>query len=195
MKDNLNNYLKEILEVLLHVFIVFTIIVIIPYLVSGIWPPFSSVLSESMEPNIQKNDMIFIIDNERYTDSNLYGGIHTIDDEKKKSFNEYGSVILYKPDGNSDDIPVIHRAAYFTEEDEDWTLQLDRNDTYYNSCSSIDYCPAPNKGYITLGDNNNGVYDQTAGISKPVKEEWIIGRAQYRAPSFGTIRNIIHNNS
>ncbi len=52
--------------------------------------------------------------------------------------------------------------------------------------------PAPYSGYITKGDNvvTNKHFDQEGQISylTPVKDEWIIGTAQYRIPYLGYIR-------
>ena len=51
---------------------------------------------------------------------------------------------------------------------------------------------APYSGYITKGDNvvTNQYYDQEGQISyeMPVKDEWVIGTAQYRIPYIGYVR-------
>lgn len=186
----MNDNIKDILEVVAHSVIIFLIVVGIPFMISGVWPPFVSVLSESMEPNINTNDMVFVIDNERYTDDELYGGIYTMEHNSRSAFGQYGDVIVFYRDGDENSIPVLHRAAFTVSEDEDWTDRADSTHIQSNNCDEVRNCPAPHDGVITLGDNNTG-YDQASGLSEPVKEEWVIGRAKYRVPSLGTFRNII----
>jgi|AntRauMinimDraft_3_1070383.scaffolds.fasta_scaffold01431_2 signal peptidase len=189
MDDDLKKYIIDIIEPALHFILIFTLIIGVPFFISGVWPPFVSILSESMEPNIDTGDMVFIVDNERYnSEYTSYGGVQTIEDESRKSFNNYGDVIVYSRNGNSNSIPIIHRAAFYVEDNENWIHKANKSKLPSLSCNEVTYCPAPNAGIITIGDNNNG-YDQAAGISKPVKSDWIIGRAEYRVPILGTIRN------
>ena len=58
------------------------------------------------------------------------------------------------------------------------------------SCNELTYCPAPNSGFITKGDNpsTNTEYDQAQAMSRPVKPEWIKGKAMVRIPGLGWIR-------
>lgn len=188
MEDKWKSYILEFIESALYFILIFTIVVGIPFMISGVWPPFVSILSESMEPNINTGDMVFVVDNERYTDNTVYGGVNTMENETRKSFNEYGDVIVFNRDGDNSSVPVIHRAAFYVEEDENWIHRANKNKLSSLSCNEIENCPAPNEGIITIGDNNKG-YDQAAGITKPVKEDWIIARAQYRIPLLGLIRN------
>lgn len=190
MNDKTKNTLYEIGMNIFHFLIVFTIIIIIPYTMSGIWPPFVSIMSGSMEPNINTGDLIYTIDNERYTDDSKYAGVYTMEDKERKSFNEYGDVIVYYPDGDKTRTPVIHRAAFYVEEGDNWVGDAD-SDIIINSCSEVKNCPAPNKGFITIGDDNS-FYDQSSDISRPVKEEWIHSRANNRVPYLGIIRNFLN---
>ena len=52
-------------------------------------------------------------------------------------------------------------------------------------------CPAPHEGYITKGDGNER-YDQSQGISGPVKSSWIKGTAEVRIPWIGYIKLIFN---
>ena len=53
---------------------------------------------------------------------------------------------------------------------------------------------APNDGYITLGDNNHGVYDQEAPsicYLEPVQKDWILGIARFKVPYLGYLRSLV----
>ena len=94
-----------------------------------------------------------------------------------KMFENYGDVILYHPYGDEGSTPIIHRAMYRVEAGEPmWEGGP----------------PAPYSGYITKGDNvvTNQHFDQEGQISylMPVKDDWVIGTAQYRIPYLGYIR-------
>lgn len=182
--DSINK--NEILRFIFEFLIVFILIVGVPFMLSGVWPPFVNIISESMEPNMNSGDMVFIVENERYVDGSVHAGINTGESEAKKKFNKYGDVIVYYPDGKNESIPIIHRAELYVEKGEDWTKKADREHLTYNDCSMLKYCPAPHSGFITLGDNNQ-YYDQVGNISSPVKEEWVVGRAMYRIPYAGDI--------
>ncbi len=180
---------KELLESLLIFILVFSIFALGPFLLSGVWPPFTSILSGSMEPNINTGDMVYIVDNERFvSDSNSIYGVSPAENEETKSFNEYGDVIIFYPNGDDTKTPVIHRADVYVEKGDDWVSEVDNN--LLRACNNVENCPAPHNGFITIGDNNSE-YDQIGGISEPVKEEWIIGKAQYRVPFVGLVRNTI----
>jgi len=180
------NRKREVLIFILEFSIIFILFIVMPFLFSGVWPPFVNVISDSMEPNVNTGDMVYIVDNERYTNNSLYGGVHTSEHQSRDSFNKKGDVIVFYPNGHESEVPVIHRAKFYVEEGEDWT---DRGKSSYLSnsdCSEITHCPAPNSGLITKGDNNN-YYDQAGQISSPVKEDWIVGRASYRIPYLGDL--------
>lgn len=158
---------------LLSVVAVLIIFMVISKLVFGLWTPMVAVESGSMEPHMQIGDIIFIKSIDRVN-------ITTNEEGKKtdyKSFQDYGDVILYHPYGEEGVTPIIHRAMYRVEAGEPmWK----------------DGPIAPYSGYITKGDNvvTNTHFDQEGQISyeMPVKDEWIIGTAQYRIPYLGYIR-------
>lgn len=191
MKDDKRKKIFELSEPFLHFLIIFTVMVGIPFMISGVWPPFVSVLSESMEPNLNTGDFVFTVDNERYTDNDLPGGVYTMEDQDRSSFNEYGDVIIFYPNGDTTKTPILHRAAFYVEEGENWINRPNKSITL-RSCDETLNCPAPHDGFITKGDNNPS-YDQAGGLSRPVKEEWIESRAKYRIPFVGHIRNVSEN--
>lgn len=165
------------------------------FAVSGVWPPLVAVESGSMEPNMQKGDLVVIVDNERYADDlATQHGIVTREAGTTgghESFNEPGNVIVFRPDGGSG-TPIIHRAEFFVEEGEDWASRADSQYLDAETCEDLpvdarDSCPAPHDGYVTKGDDNSG-YDPIQGQSNVVKPEWIQGKAVVRVPYLGCIR-------
>ncbi len=148
---------------------------VLSQLIFGLWTPMVAVESGSMEPHMQIGDIIFIKSIDR---------VDVITNEEGKnsgynSFEEYGDVILYRPYGQEDLTPIIHRAMYW----------VDTGEPMWEGGPA-----APYPGYITKGDNviTNQHFDQEGQISyyMPVKEEWIIGTAQYRIPYLGYVRLI-----
>ncbi len=167
------------------------------FAVSGIWPPMVAVESGSMEPNMNVGDLVFVVDNERFTpdeavihDDRTTGVVpaNQAADIGYSEFNGYGDVIVFMQDGQAGQTPVIHRAMLWVDADENW---YDRADPAAigsaENCEALNNCPAPHAGFITRGDNN-GRYDQVTTLSAPVKPEWIIGTAEVRIPYLGYIR-------
>lgn len=162
-----------ILHDVLFVIAVVAVFVSVSRIFLGVWMPLVAVESESMVPNIQIGDIVFLESIERT-------GIITNKEGEKSgytSFDNYGDVILYKPYGRDGANPIIHRAMYFVKEGEPmW-----------------DGGPAaPHAGYITKGDNpkTNPSYDQKGSVSylQPVKKEWITGVARFgRIPLMGCV--------
>lgn len=121
-----------------------------------------------MVPHINIGDVLFI-------QSPAYTKIITNEEGKKASymmFEDYGDVILYKPDGNNQITPIIHRAMYW----------INAGETMPNGKS------APFAGYITKGDNNR-YFDQGGlpNVHYPVKPEWVIGVAKLKVPYVGHV--------
>ncbi len=148
--------------------------------VSGTWPALVAVESGSMEPNIPTYSLVFVVDEDRY------GGWMTQEEAiasgASKVFNEYGDVIVYKPNGMDGVTPIIHRAISTVTQEESEALGFTGN--------------AAHEGVITQGDNpeTNPYADQfgsfpSYGISRmePVKEEWIIGKAVFAIPLIGWV--------
>jgi len=119
----------------------------------------------------------------------------------KRTYGDYGDVIIYYPMGNEDRTPVIHRAICWVEVHENGTYSVDAYNIKYAQSVSIpglqltNYKPT-NSGFITKGDNNR-LPDQypSGGIcAQPVTPEWVIGKARGELPWFGLIKLMIYGN-
>ncbi|QKY20701.1 S26 family signal peptidase [Halolamina sp. CBA1230] len=161
------------------------------FAVSGVWPPMVAVESSSMSPNMQTGDLIFVTEPGRFAPDAARGetGVvtHRVGKEVDyKTFNDFGTVIVYESRGSSP--PIIHRARFWVEDGENWYDEA--NEAWVqgaDNCEEMDNCPAPHAGFITKGDNN-AYYDQTNNIREPVKPEWLIGTARVRIPYLGWVR-------
>ncbi|WP_181687096.1 S26 family signal peptidase [Halorhabdus salina] len=163
---------------------------------SGVWPPLVAIESGSMNPHMQKGDLVFVMEEQRFPGAGAESesGVVTAAagaDTGYRMFGKYGDVIVYQPYGSTEETPIIHRAMLWVDEGENW---YERADSKYvgnaDSCAELNYCPAPHAGFITKGDNpaTNDVYDQVMGLSKPVKPSWIMGTAEKRIPWLGQVR-------
>ncbi len=139
------------------------------YAYAGTWPPIFSVMSGSMTPHLEKGDLVLV----------RAGEVHTYEESANYfMFEKQGDVIVYHPYGDVSRTPVVHRAIRHVEKGEPmWPNGP----------------VAPWDGYITLGDDNQGVVDQNSDIcrNEPVKKEWIIGVARYRIPYIGYVRAML----
>jgi len=165
------------------------------FAVSGVWPPMVAIESGSMEPNMNVNDMVFVMDNDRFGPAAAHGetGVVTAQAGAAVDYTRYGKsgdVIIFEPGGDEDATPIIHRAMLWVEDGERW---YDRaNESYVgaaDSCAELSACPAPHAGFITKGDANSG-YDQASlgGSNDPVKPDWVVGTAEIRVPRLGWFR-------
>lgn len=162
------------------------------FLYTGLWPPFVSIVSGSMEPDMERGDLVLIMEPDRVDAPSEYahGQIVTHaqgEEAGVKSFGDYGHVIIFTPNGADSKHDVIHRAMFHVEKGEDWTSRADSEYMTTTNCLALEYCPAPNDGFITKGDAN-GQYDQVAGISGPVPANDVIGIAQWHIPYLGQIQ-------
>ncbi|SNR58244.1 S26 family signal peptidase [Halorubrum vacuolatum] len=160
---------------------------------SGVWPPMVAVESGSMEPNLEIGDLVFVTEPGRFApdaaDNDVGVVTYEVGQEADyRSLGSYGSVVIFQPPDRVGS-PIIHRAMFHVEEDEDWYDRADEEFHQADNCSELRNCPAPHDGYITLGDNN-ARYDQVTGLTEPVKAEWVTGVARVRAPYLGYIRLI-----
>ncbi|WP_266079438.1 S26 family signal peptidase [Haladaptatus caseinilyticus] len=163
------------------------------FAISGVWPPMVAVESGSMEPQMERGDLIFIMDQSRFVpDAAQEGtGVVTYQQGAKtgySSFNQPGDVIIYRPDGSTYETPIIHRARFWVDKGENWYGKA--NPEYLggaDNCDELPNCPAEHAGFITKGDNNNA-YDQVVRISEPVRPNWIRGTAEVKIPWLGHVR-------
>ena len=173
------------------------------FAVSGVWPPLVAVESESMVPNMEVNDLVFVMEEERFPgeEAQAETGVVTAraaDDYRK--FGQRGDVIVFTPRGNDGVTPIIHRAMFWVEEGENWYDRADKDyvggaeacetDEDPSTDTGLQNCPAPHDGFVTKGDNNR-LYDQAGrggAQTGPVKPEWIVGTAEFRVPGLGWVR-------
>ena len=120
---------------------------------------------------------------------------------KHRTYGDYGDVIIYYPMGNTDRVPIIHRAICWVEKNDDGTYTVKEYGIYNASSITIselhlsNYKPE-NSGFITKGDHNE-YPDQipNGGIcAQPVKVDWIVGKARGEIPWFGLIKLMIFGN-
>jgi Signal peptidase I len=167
------------------------------YAVSGVWPPLVAVESTSMTPNMKVNDLVFVMEPDRFPGPNAQGasGVVTAQAGRQvdyQSFGRHGDVIVYERDGNGQRVPIIHRAMFWVEKGENWYDRADSDHITATKCGEspsegLANCPAPHAGFITKGDSN-GRYDQVTSLSGPVKPGWVVGTAEVRVPNLGWIR-------
>jgi signal peptidase len=161
------------------------------FAVSGVWPPMVAVESGSMEPHMEKGDLIFITEPGRFAPDTAHDetGVVTYETAEEtgyRTFGSYGSVVIYdNPDSFGP--PIIHRARFWVDDGENWYDEANPKYIGADNCEELRYCPAPHAGFITKGDNN-AEYDQANGISAPVRPEWVQGVAQIRIPYLGWVR-------
>jgi len=175
-------------ELLLSLSIVAAIGLVL-FAATGVWPPMVAVESDSMDPNINKYDLVVVSEPGRFApgEANDQGLVMAETSEASyESFNEPGSVIVYDYPGRVGS-PIIHRVRFRVEEDENWYARASSDAITAESCAELTNCPAPHAGYITKGDNNQR-YDQANGVAPVVKPEWVNGVARFRIPYLGRLR-------
>jgi signal peptidase len=152
--------------------------------VSGVYPPFAVVTSNSMGPHIQTGDMVLLIEEDRFSAASQDEAIVTYRegvDQSHRSHGSYGTVISFSPESPTKE-SVIHRARFKVAEGENWYHRADKEFIEAESCKELLNCPAPNAGYITKGDNNP-IYDQALGMYDPITPSMISGKVKLSFPS------------
>ena len=160
--------------------------------VSGVWPPLVAIESGSMEPRMERGDMVFVMAAERFAGPDARDGVVTAAAAETSGYTSFGGpgdVIVFAPNGNEGRTPIIHRAMFYVEEGESWYSRADQE--YIgdaDSCEELANCPAPHGGFITKGDANPN-YDQVQPArSSVVRPRWVVGTAELRAPELGWVR-------
>ncbi|THE65735.1 S26 family signal peptidase [Salinadaptatus halalkaliphilus] len=166
------------------------------FAISGTWPPLVAVESPSMEPNVGEGDLVFVVDDDRFVGDDPAGDTGVVPLENgaggtHETFGQPGDVVIFEPNGDPTETPIIHRAHYWVEEGENWVdTKADADTLAGNSCSDLATCPAPHDGFITKGDNNPN-YDQIQGSGAEttvVDPDWIVGKGSIRVPWLGNVR-------
>jgi signal peptidase I len=149
-------------------------IALVLFLVSGTWPAVVAVESESMLPNMHVNDLVFVVQKDRF------GPLQTAEESRSTGytkFGQYGDVIIYRPNGAADIHPIIHRALALHDA------------AWYASNPSFPRFQDTRGGYLTQGDNNLRPDQQSfypgIGYVKPVEDGWIVGKALFSVPLLG----------
>lgn len=172
------------------------------FAVSGVWPPLVAVESGSMQPNMKKGDLVFVVEEQRFSPDYAHEktGVVTHEiavDHDYWKFGGQGDVVVYQPNGRDGTTPVIHRAMFWVNDSENWYDEANPEYVDAENCDQLRNCPAPHAGFITKGDNDltNDYYDQARGISSPVKPSWVRGTAEYRIPWLGWVRLTVSGSS
>ena len=147
------------------------------YLICGTWPAVVTIESKSMDPHMKVGDLVVVVQKDRY------GAFQTWLDGTSSNYTkyeEYGDVIIYKPNGQTNVHPIIHRAIQHVDAGPVTGIKGKR--------LLINYTAA-HAGYFTWGDNNQ-LPDQLVsypgiGTPEPVKDEWIVGKALFAVPLVG----------
>ncbi|MFB6122051.1 MAG: S26 family signal peptidase [Haloferacaceae archaeon] len=160
--------------------------------VSGLWPPMAAIESGSMEPEMYRGDLVFVVEEHRFSPDSTRGATGVVtyrvgSGADYRTFGDYGDVVVYRPNGDPGATPVIHRARFWVNASENWYGKANPAYLSGNSCAEVPNCPAPHAGFVTKGDANDR-YDQVKRISAPVRPEWIIGTAELRIPYLGHVR-------
>jgi signal peptidase len=152
-------------------------IALVLYLICGTWPAVVAIESKSMDPHMKVGDLVVVVQKDRY------GAFQTWLDGSVSNYtryDEYGDVIIYRPNGVTNVTPIIHRAIQHVDVGPVTEIKGEKLRENYT---------AVHPGYITWGDNNP-VPDQFAGLQgigilEPVKDEWVIGKALFAIPLIG----------
>ncbi|WP_224448909.1 S26 family signal peptidase [Haloprofundus salilacus] len=184
--------LYDVLQPVAAVIAVFLVLV----LVTGVWPPMVAIESGSMDPHMQRGDMVVVTATDRFSGSgaDAAGVVTTDDDGDYRRFVGDGDVIIYEAPNRG--TPIIHRARFRVEAGENWYDRANRSylPVTADSCDELRNCPAPYDGYVTKGDANDH-YDQAKGIAPVVKHEWIRAKAGLRLPCVGWVRLVVEGSA
>ena len=159
------------------------------FAVSGVWPPLVAVESGSMLPNVERNDLVFVMEEERFPGERAEQGVVTAQRGAETGYQKFGNpgdVIVFAASGDKAGTPIIHRAMLWAEAGENWCTAADP--AYLGGLDPDDpRCVADHAGFITKGDNNPS-YDQATGLTGPVRPAWVVGTAEFKIPGLGWIR-------
>ncbi|RAW45674.1 S26 family signal peptidase [Halorubrum sp. 48-1-W] len=147
---------------------------------TGTWPPLVAVESGSMEPSVERGDLVVVTAVDRFPWDGPVGS-DAVDPPTK--LDGTGDVVVFTSPIDPSR-PILHRVAFRVTAGEDWTDRADPDRLDGADCVDIAACPAPYDGYVTYGDAN-GEYDQSAGIAPIVHEELIHAKALFSVPYLG----------
>jgi signal peptidase len=153
---------------------VVAVIALALYAYAGTWPPVVSVNGYSMLPNMHGGDLVLVQGMGRADVMTYEESVAT----EYRQYSDYGDVIVYNPYGDRTKPMVIHRAIRW----------VNKSEPMWPGGPA-----APESGYVTRGDNNNGVVDQASNICylQPVRPEWVHGVSRFKVPYLGYLRSLI----
>ncbi|WP_224448908.1 S26 family signal peptidase [Haloprofundus salilacus] len=165
------------------------------FAVAGVWPPMVAVESASMQPNLDRGDLVFVTDVSRYDDGTAGpDGVTTVEEAESSAyerFGEPGDVVAF--DGpERDGAPTLRRAHFRVEAGENWYQRADSSaiPPGVDDCTELANCPAPHAGYVTKGDGNE-YYDQATDSIDPVRTEQVRAKANVGVPMLGWLRLVV----
>ena len=163
------------------------------FAVVGVWPPMVAVQSGSMEPHMERGDLVVVSEPARFGADGSAAGVQAAHEAPPESrrFGARGDVIVFTSPALPG-TPIIHRAHFHVERGENW---YDEATPEYlppgvDSCAELTRCPAPRTGFITKGDAN-GQYDQVNGNSPIVTADRVRSEARVKIPLLGHIRLVL----
>ncbi|MFC7136491.1 S26 family signal peptidase [Halobaculum litoreum] len=125
---------------------------------TGVWPPMVAVESGSMEPHMERGDLIVVAEPTRDGPGTAAGVVPTADAPADgRTLGARGDVIVFdsptKPGS-----PIIHRAHLYVEAGENWYGEADPAflPPDVDSCRDLADCPAPYAGFVTKGTPTSG---------------------------------------
>lgn len=151
--------------------------------VGGVWPPLVAVESGSMEPSVERGDLVVVTATDRFPWDAVVGSDSP---DPPTRLGGEGDVVVYTSPVDPRQ-PILHRVAFHVTAGGDWTDRADPDLLGGADCADIAACPAPYDGYVTYGDAN-GEYDQSAGIAPIVHEELIHAKALFAVPHLGYLQ-------
>lgn len=198
-------------------FIIVIIIICSLYAYTRNWPPMVVIESNSMMHStnselgvIDQGDLVLVKKINGREDIITYSeGMR----KNYKTYGDFGDVIVYYKNGYKEDTPVIHRAIVWVEHNKtdpsyfdvpEWGIYHKKKITYNLPSAHVflkDFIPK-NSGFLTKGDNKrtNPQIDQVSHrdiygrLVKPVRAEWVVGKARGELPWFGLIKLYLTGN-
>jgi signal peptidase len=146
---------------------------------------------------IDPGDLVLVKKIDDRTDITTRGAASDPTNPDHRTYGDYGDVIIYYPDGDTDRVPIIHRAMCWVEVT---TVGSERRYTVaeYDIVMasaitigelSIENYQPQHGGFITKGDHNSLSDQSQGGVSRaPVKVDWVVGKARGELPWFGLIK-------
>jgi signal peptidase len=120
-------------------------------------------------------------------------------------YGRVGDVVVYRPSGSTGATPIIHRALFYLQINEDATYSIPELNISHEASldqpkiTFLTHCvlqgglhgpwTSADSGFITKGDNNP-MADQCpqAHLSDPARPDWVLGKARGEVPWFGLIK-------